>query len=94
MEGPPPVHFERLDTCVTRLNGRVQVRAELRGHARLPVELLVLGETVAEAGAINVFTVFEHPGGGKCLSHIFFLGVPFACDLRNSDLLIHPSLRS
>ena len=56
--------------------------------------LLVLGETVAGEGAMNVFAVFGHPGSGESLSHIFILGFPFACDLHTSDLLIHPSLRS
>ena len=28
-------------------------------------QLWVLGETVAEAGAMNVFAVFERPDGGK-----------------------------
>ena len=31
--------------------------------------LWVLGETVAEAGAMNVFVVFERPDGGKSLSY-------------------------
>ena len=30
--------------------------------------LWILGETVAEAGAMNVFAVFERPDGGKCPS--------------------------
>jgi branched-chain amino acid aminotransferase len=30
--------------------------------------LWLLGETVAEAGAMNVFAVFERTDGGKCLS--------------------------
>jgi branched-chain amino acid aminotransferase len=34
--------------------------------------LWLLGETVAEAGAMNVFAVFERTDGGKCLSIILF----------------------
>jgi hypothetical protein len=32
--------------------------------------LWLLGETVAEAGAMNVFAVFEHIDGGECLSSL------------------------
>ena len=46
--------------------------------------LWILGETVAEAGAMNVFAVFERLDGGKSPSLI-----PGWCDLRSSDLLIH-----
>jgi len=33
--------------------------------------LWLLGETVAEAGAMNVFAVFERADGGKSLSFLF-----------------------
>jgi hypothetical protein len=47
--------------------------------------LWILGETVAEAGAMNIFTVFDRPDGGKCLR---------LCDLRRSDSLIHRARRT
>ena len=57
--------------------------------------LWVLSETIAKAGAMDVFAEFEPPDGGKSLSCLhFFPGVPFACDLRSSELLVRPPLRS
>jgi branched-chain amino acid aminotransferase len=55
--------------------------------------LWLLGETVAEAGAMNVFAVFESPDGGKSLSpplvhiHSVFcspLNPPFFCSQRST----------
>jgi branched-chain amino acid aminotransferase len=44
--------------------------------------LWLLGETVAEAGAMNVFAVFERTDGGKCLSFPAALTHPFTTSLR------------
>jgi branched-chain amino acid aminotransferase len=61
---------------VARRHGRAQLKLGLnyapgfvaqRTAAALGYQplLWVLGETVAEAGAMNVFAVFERPDGGK-----------------------------
>jgi branched-subunit amino acid aminotransferase/4-amino-4-deoxychorismate lyase len=39
-----------------------QLAAAALGYQQL---LLLLGETVAETGAMNVIAVFEHPDGGE-----------------------------
>ena len=76
---PPPVRHGRPDTRVALLNGRVKAR--LNYVAGFPAQhvaaapscqqsLWVLDETVAEAGAMIVFAVFERPEGGMSQSSL------------------------
>jgi branched-chain amino acid aminotransferase len=51
--------------------------------------LWLLGETVAEAGAMNVFAVFERPDGGESPPSPVYLFLPY--NLQNFLAILQPS---